>query len=73
MKPRQMVKAKSDKQKEKQRNTYTHTQTKPKQTKENRVQESDLVSKRNLKNDISQLKTKLTEAQNIKQNHIKAK
>ena len=49
MKPRKMVKAKSGKQKEKQRNTCTHTQTKPKQTKENTVQESDLVSKRSKK------------------------
>ena len=41
MYPRQTVNAKSDI--EKQRNTYT--QTKSKQSKENKVQESDSVSK----------------------------
>lgn len=72
MRPSQMVKAKSNRKKKKeQRNTYTHIQTKPKQTKENTVQASDLVSKR-IYIYIYQLKTKLTEAQNRKQNHIRA-
>jgi len=50
-----MVKAKSNRNKIKgihtctHAHTHTHTQRKPKQTKENKIQESDLASKGNPK------------------------
>ena len=48
-----MVKAKSNRNKIKGihtcTHTHTHTQRKPKQTKENKIQESDLASKGNPK------------------------
>ena len=50
MKPRQMVKAKPGKQKQN-KGTYMHIHTnalkKPKQTKENKVQESEPANERN--------------------------
>ena len=66
MKPRQMVKAKPGKQKQN-KGTYMHIHTnalkKPKQTKENKVQESEPANKRNQRW-CQPMKAKLTKREN---------